>query len=554
MVEPFPSIEREMSRKGDEDFNPAIQLFGRRFFNDQTTSELLLEFMLVATSSKRIRRREVDQTMLLPDLDLLQSWPDDARLEYAPKARLNLKLFAFINGSKLDTRHQAHKEHYRELIDALKSPNRLVICGGLEPNDVLRTLENLLMGFQSVGGDRTWCAQAFLPVAKNLIGAETLWNETEAKRDSVRDWSAVVDRFLHFFSFGRHRFLARGGELLYLQLCNALRTGKGVGQAWLTSSGAGFSEEEGNPQTLHSALNESLLSIFSGSPATIDDLAQFIDSCVENTTSKKTDIDSKTDEPRFMSCGWCPAESWREGMLFAVELLRLSRAAIDPIERLELLEIACAMQVLRSLCAQAARYAPRPEDAAAAAGPLGYVWAISDPAGKHTAVKQISRRNVNAVQRLIHDALRHPEIQAAYARCDPKDVDSAYAEADRRYGHKLFLTVAKRLGLITPRRGAGARFVLNDRLLRYLVLSTIRPGERVTYDSFKQLLFAHHGLAVDDQAVGQSCLWSGTSHLTTLGGKTDEWLLQMLDASGVLVRLSDACSLVTNPFGGDSSA
>jgi hypothetical protein len=554
MVEPFPSFERELNRKGDEDFNPAIQLFGRRFFNDQTTSELLLEFMLVATSIKRIQRHEIAREMLLPDLELLRSWPDGARLEYAPKARLNLKLFAFINGSKLETRHETHREHYRELISRLTAPERLVISGAIEPDDVLRTLENLLVGFQSVGGDRTWCAQAFLPVARNLIGAETLWNETDAKRAAVRDWSDVVERFLHFFSFGRHRFLARGGELLYLQLCNALRIDTTAAQAWLNNVGVGFSGIESNTDALHVALGEALLSVFSGSPGTIDDLAHFIDSCVETTTSKKTDIDAKTNEPRFMSCGWCPAESWREGILFAIELLRLCRAVIDPIERLELLEIACAMQVLRSLCAQAARYTPQSKEATGASGPLGYVWAISDPAGGHVAVKQISRRNVNAVQRLIYDALRDPRIRSLYDDRDPREVDSVYADADRRYGHKLFLTVAKRLGLITPRRGGNARFVLNDRLLRYLVLSTIRPGERVTYESFKKLLFAHHGLAVDDHAIGQSCLWSGTSPLTTLGGKADEWLLQMLNASGVLVRLSDACSLVMNPFGGDPAA
>lgn len=554
MVEPFPSIEREMNRKGDEDFNPAIQLFGRRFFNDQTISELLLEFMLVATSSKRIQSQEIGGEVFLPDRKLLESWPNNGRLEYAPAARLNLKLFAFINGSKLDTRHETHQEHYRDLIHQLKDPSRLVVSGGIEPDDVLKTLENLLVGFQSIGGDRTWCAQAFLPVAKNFIGGETLWNETDAKNAAVRDWSSVVDSFSHFFSFGRHRFLARGGELLYLQLCNALRLSGSAVHSWLTSICAGFSELERDPEGVHSALNEAFSSMLSASCPTLDELADFIDSGVESKTSEKTDTDPRTGVRRFVACGWCPAESWREGMLFGIEFLRLCQAAIDPIERLELLEIACAMQVLRSLCSQAARYTVRSGEATAAAGPLGYVWVISDPAGRHPAVKQISRRNVNAVQRLIYDALRDPRIKDFYASFDQDEVEKTYAEADRRYGHKLFLTVAKRLGFITPRRGSGARFVLNDRLLRYLVLSTIRPGERVTYDSFKKLLFAHHGLAVDDQTIGQACLWSGTSRLTTLGGDADEWLLQMLDASGVLIRLSDACSLVTNPFGGDVSA
>ena len=78
----------------------------------------------------------------------------------------------------------------------------------------------------------------------------------------------------------------------------------------------------------------------------------------------------------------------------------------------------------------------------------------------------------------------------------------------------------------------------------------LRPGERVTYESFKTLLLAHFGITVDDEGLAASCEWSGTSRLTTLGGKTDEWLTEMLEAAGVLIRLSDSCSLVLNPYDG----
>jgi hypothetical protein len=147
---------------------------------------------------------------------------------------------------------------------------------------------------------------------------------------------------------------------------------------------------------------------------------------------------------------------------------------------------------------------------------------------------------------MIYDALRHPSIRQGDSFPGGDDI---YTEADTRYGHSLFVTVAKRIGLIVPKRGAGARFVFNDKLLRCLVLSIIRPGQRVTYDVFKRLLFGHYGIAVDDETIGRSCLWSGTSRLTTLGGVADGWLIDMLDASGMLIRLSDSCSLVNNPFG-----
>ncbi len=218
------------------------------------------------------------------------------------------------------------------------------------------------------------------------------------------------------------------------------------------------------------------------------------------------------------------------------------------------------MQVLRSLCAQSARYVDWPRSQGQSAGPLSFVWALSDPEGRHPVAKQISRRCVNAVQRMIHEAVRHPSIEAELRKQEASDAARGqawrdpYREADGRYGHKLFVTIAKRIGLIVPKRGAGARFVLNDKLLRFLVMSVIRPGERVTYEVFKDLLFIHYGIAADDDRVGGACEWSGTQRLTTLGGDCDAWLADMLDAAGVLVRLSDSCSLVTNPFGAEAGA
>ena len=541
MVRQFPPIELQTEKNGGDN-NPAIRLFGRRFFADQTVSELLLELLLVATSQKVIGDVFFSPTEVLPTIDLLRSWPRHEPLKYAPKAHLNLKLFVFLGASKLDTRHATHKEHYRELISMLT--RKVSVFGGMDSKEVMKTLENLFLGFQSVGGNRTWCAQAFLPISASVIGAETLWNDTEARREGVDNWAEVIEDFSKYFSFGRHRFLARGGELLYLQLCNALRQAPATLEKWFIDVGVGSSHNERNPDSLHLSLKRSVDGLFNACPETVSKLADFVDSTVESATAMRTDYDAPPNR-RLTACGWCPEESWQEGILFAIEFRRLCDALVDPVERIELLEILCSLQLLRSLCAQSARYARADSRDNTAAGPLSYVWAVSDPAGEHTAVKQISRRNLNAVQRMIYDALRHPDLRAH----SELGKDDMYSEADRRYGHNLFLTVAKRIGLVVPKRGAGARFVFNEKLLRCLVLSVIRPGERVTYDAFKRLLFGHYGIAVDDETVGRSCLWSGTTRLSTLGGSADAWLIEMLEASGMLIRLSDSCSLVINSFG-----
>ena len=45
-------------------------------------------------------------------------------------------------------------------------------------------------------------------------------------------------------------------------------------------------------------------------------------------------------------------------------------------------------------------------------------------------------------------------------------------------------------------------------------------------------------------------------HISTydLGGNSDEWLIEMLNRAGVLIRLSDSCSLVQNPFDGEEAS
>lgn len=551
MVDPFPPINLDKVEYRGQDRNPAVQLFGRRFFVDQTVPELLLELLLVATSLKRVGNKRLPSEQMFPDIELLQAWPNRIYLEYAPKARLNLKLFAFLGASKLETRHESHRQHYHSLLDLLQSPENLAIAEIDDSLDVLRTLENLFLGFLSVGEERTWCAQNFLPVAKNLVAGESIWRETQAKRENPDSW----DRALKFFSHSQQLFLSRGGEVLYLQLCNALRQKEKTIQTWASNVELDLSPLT-NPMRLREELEMGFSCIFDKHAEPVGKLAAFIDGGIDTETSQQTDMEIN-GEPHFTKCGWCPTESWPEGLLFAVELLRLCKAKIDPIERLELLEIACAMQVLRSLCAQSARHVNRQ-----GIGKIwpGFFWVLSDPDGQNDIVKQISRRSVNAVQGMVYKAIRHQDILQILDQQKQQDATSGrnwrdpYREADSRYGYKLFLTMAKRIGFIVPKRGVGARFVLNDKILRFLVMSLIPPGKRYTYETFKKHLFVHYGIAIDDERIGQACEWCGTGKLTTLGGTSDMWLVEMLKASGVLVQLSDSCSLVTNPFDGGEIA
>jgi hypothetical protein len=513
--------------------NPAIQLFGNRLFIDQTVSELLVEFLLVVFSIKRIEPDGVFNTTL-PNQSTLKDW-DGAKLEYAPKARLNLKLFSFLGASRLDSRHQTHRSHHEELLKQFKE--RINIAGAGEKEDVVRTIENLFLGFQGAGSGRTWCAQSFLPVSASLLAGETIWNETEARRRNPECWEDITGSLSTYLTMNKHRFLGRGGELLYLQLCNALRQPKEDIELWCQKNDIRLSDDEQNPIWLHKELEKALGQLMCHCPGTLSELATFIDTTLDPDTPQQTDW-SKGDR-RFVSAGWCNADSWQEGYLFTVELLRLLQTNLDIVERIYLLENACAMQVLRTLAIQSARVA---EVEVSVSWP-GYRLAVSAPEEDRPAIRRLSQYSLKAVEKIIFQALRSNHValpEGEVAR------EKALKDSDKSYGGKLFVGLSKRIGFVVPKRGSGARFVLNEQLLRMLVVTTVPIGGRLTFDTFKELLERRHGLVFDADGFDRASRWLSGKGIY-LSADTDCWLQEMLEAAGFLIHLSDSCALVHNP-------
>jgi hypothetical protein len=527
----FPSVP-------DQEINPAILLFGKRLVSDQSPMELLIEFLLVMNSAKRVGQGGTPFTTPLPEFPTLTGWATGETLQYGPKSRLNLKLFAFMGASRLDSRHETHREHYKELLDRLQASIRVTETG--TESDVLRTLESLFLGFQGTGTGRTWCAQNFLPVCRGFLAGETIWNESVARRNSPRNWSELMENEnpRKYFATNKRLFLARGGEVLSLQVCNALRQEPATIADWARESGVCIEPSELDPECLHGELQRELGRLLDQCPQTLTEIAEFLDTGIEAETSSATD--TTNGAPRYVDAGWCAYESWREGYLFAVDLLRLCTADLDVVERLVLLESACAMQVLRSLAAQSARHSPVENPIAWP----GYRLAVSGPVEDNPAVKRISRQTAKAAERLIFHALRSGDVAL------PDDVvkkEKVLKEADRRYGGKLFAGMAKRIGLLVPRRGAGVRFTLNEQLLRLLVVTTVPVGGRLTYDCFKALVEARHGLVFDSDGFARASKWAGGTGRVSLGNNIDGWFREMLAAAGLLVHLSDSCALVENP-------
>ena len=201
------------------------------------------------------------------------------------------------------------------------------------------------------------------------------------------------------------------------------------------------------------------------------------------------------------------------------------------------------MQVLRTMSAQTMRHAANlSEERRTQAGPLGYAWISSPIRCVSAARRDLSRRSLEFIQDAIYRTLRNTDVVS------PSDGNGVPKSVDDKYGHGLLLSLSKRTGLVVPPRGAGARFVLDDRWVRYLVLSVIRPGRRRDLKDFLADIYRHTGIAIDGEPFRRACCWLGMGQLggSEMGDGT--WFESMLRDGGFLHELSDAYSLVENPF------
>lgn len=529
-VSRFPNLE-----PGKEDKNPAIQLFGRRFYKGQTEIEYLVEFMLLFVSPKRIKTDNDNQEIgeAFPDISVLKNWPDDIPLEYKPRMHLSLKLFAFLAASSSEGRHPSHQEKFREICKALKRKMRADPSLGKE--QVLGLLEQVFLGFVGIAGERGWCTHSFLPIARELIAGETIWGKKRVKPESIQSWEDAFSE--RMFTFSNHDFLARGGELLFLQLCNLFSMADSPKLRKLEKK---LQHPEKTAIGLQKRIETGLKQVLDTSPGPeLDMLARWIEAR-DPETQEKVEV-----KKRWARCGWCPAESWPEAYLFAYELSNILEALLDPMEKIEMLKLCCVFQTLRSLCAQAARYWPRLDKQLGELGGInGYAWIITDPDTQNRELKTTARRNLTRIQEMIHGAIRTREIQQL-----KKEPEPSYKEGDE-HSYELLNMLAKKIEFIVPYTGPAARFVMNEHLLRYLMLALIPPGCRFTLQSFQERLYQHYGAAIDGFFLKQAVQWTYGGEKNRVPSFRAEWLEEKLRSTGFLIPLSDSVSLVHNPFSG----
>ena len=502
----FPAVSEDGELKADKT-NPAIRLYGRRFYKDQTPIEYLAEFLLVFASPKNDQGDNENNGSYQLRIDT-----NNKKIPcYYPQNRVALKLFAFFPSSKLETRHPVHRQAYIDALEAIKEC--LTDLKNEDKDETIRLIQSLLNGFVGVAKNRTWTTHSFLPVSTGFLARELDWLHSKAIKDSALETWQDADRY---FTGDRHNFMGRGGELLFLQLANL------------------FSKTDASNELLELRIRieKELSKILNKSIDSIAGLVRLIESKLQNC--KITLISPHAN------LGWVPAASCDEALLFAKEMDNICTSNLGSLEKIDLLKTLCCMQVLRSLCFQACRVDNAERRTTDFIGQ--YAWIVADPEAKtDTPIRQMAKNSFVCIEAMLYRVLRKKEILDL-------QVKFSVAEGDK-HGFNIFRKIAKEIGLVIPKNGGGQRFTLHQGLLRFLVAALIKPGERIRLNHFYQRVFAHYGIALGGQELAIALAWSGNES----GGESyaisanTAWIEEALQQGGFLVELSDAVSIVHNP-------
>ena len=139
------------------------------------------------------------------------------------------------------------------------------------------------------------------------------------------------------------------------------------------------------------------------------------------------------------------------------------------------------------------------------------------------------------------------------------DSDEAEKDKKRKDAEKdttrLIRKLGKSMGIIKPLNGADMRFTLSEDIIKFLVMSLIPAGDKVTFDRFLDLLYDHFEMVISpvhyERAVAENkMLPQGSAAFLTANQSA---FAMKLKNCGLLRDLSDATAIVENPYESEAS-
>lgn len=507
----YPHIKRT---EPGTDRNLAIEGFGHRIHDSQTLYEYVIEFLIIFCSPKSWgTSNSVAAEHKFPSAKSVHEKTN--KLHYSPTVRMGLKRFVFFERSKQENRFEIDKQFYADMKEALRA--RIHCSKDLAVEDVMSVMQDLIYGFNAVVKNRAWFAQALLPVCPELALCEAMGSPSKRKRLHVRRANlsfSDIDGSAGF-QFHGHYFLARGGEVYFLHILR------------------GLSER---PE-LTERLEQGLAKLVRDSFPQLSWLALW----VEDNWLESVKEYGASPVVLEKTCEWVPEGYAERASLACMELVNLLEAELPNLQKLDLLAKGIVLQILRMMSEQACTITEdvsKPE------------WIIDIASKPGSNVRKYAAANYRACEEYFTRALdtladKDSDLYAKGLRLTGSNRVAALREG-ARFTLRLFRKLGKDLGLVVPPKGAEMRFTLNEGLVQFLVLSLVAPGHKVLLSDFLSTLRDHYGMIIGPAELSVGMKGINLGELDSNRANFQE----LLKRCGFLKDLSDATSIVENPFGG----
>ncbi len=476
------------------------QIFGNRFLADQTLYEYLIEFLLVFASPKH----GPEQGVYLDAMKFHGS--EEESMSYFPTPKMGLRRFVFFDKSRKDKSIKDDELAYEDMINSLCS-SVAGASGEDEKKEIVYGLQDLLHGYSLVVRNRSWCAQALLPLCDEMLFCGAMPNKKEREHYSYKDNKKNVDKY---FDFDKRNFLARGGEVYYLHLLQSL------------------ANDSQKKDELEALLND----LLRGHCKSLSDACRTIQSNWDAFVGGS----GLVDPPVHLTLSAIPAEAYTPiGTMTADELINYLKNEIDPINRVEVLGKGVVYQIMRMMnVAVAQRLGKKP-----------CPWIVDMKGSRDGTIKRLAAENFKQIEDDFFTAIN---LVASENELDEIEKMKRTNNA-RKNSIDIFRTKGKELQCIIPSRGPDTRFSLSEDVVRFLVLSILKPNQKMTFDTFLDELYEHYGLIIGPAQYGASLGGSGSAQMWNTSFAANALAFQnFLKETGFLRELSDATSIVENPY------
>ena len=232
-----------------------------------------------------------------------------------------------------------------------------------------------------------------------------------------------------------------------------------------------------------------------------------------------------------------PENAYKECEVYSVdELINFLSCKMHPINRIEVLAKGIMFQIMRMMSWRVSGYLENDKRK----------WIVDMNGASKDSVKKIAADAYSALEADFMTALN----QIAREFKISEDEMMTCVQKAKQDSLDIFRAKGKEMQCIIPNKGAFERFSLSEDIIRFLVLALIAPGEKMTLNMFLEKLYEHYGIVIGPNEYRKSLEndYSLDTSLASCFAENEVAFQKFLKETGFLKELSDATSIVTNPY------